>query len=1073
MKNLKENLSKKHFIDVARQIKGLADPASKADVVAIFVTLFTASNPNFDKGKFMQAVGLAEGRAGFTDCLAEALSKKHFIDMAKKLKALPDQVAKKDVVAMFSEFARAYNPAFDAERFNQAAMGESLVEATSQKKWKDLEAKLKKQAKKKGLKGDKLDAYVYGTMRKQGWKPKKEEQVVEAISQGEAYVLRVDKGQFQTFDDIFQAAEALVKDLGEAGTQVEWTSGGLIAQGGGDAGIDVRLYVGDKEGHFVRELEGREKAFIESGLELQGEQEVMDQTGDGDEGDLADLDFGVEDEGEEDEVDDGTGAGSDDEQPEEGDEEDDDEEVESEEDDDEEEDDVDESLDLNKPFSQLVDECDNSPKGKKKTEPVPGKEWKGKRRAVKEEFEDEEDLEDQFEENPICPACETGEGQYMGTLGNRQHFRCRQCGMQFSRVQNESVNENDDEPVEVIFRKWKDSGDVIALFPGIPAYNRGNVSPHGTAAMEIVNSKTVPATPEEYAALKRELEAPPYRHKLIVRQRRPGWRREAQDQMNIVMAIMNGQSKISTDFGMKTAEGLADLIQHETPANAAQAIMGDRDSINTAWGRKNMFGLIDMIKQAKSAVESVTEALSSDQFFYDLRRRAKEESFHTYGPATVGTSLVMLINRPGQVENGVDVIWNGGIVTVQHKGEVLADQFGKLQGLKYYGRGEGGNTANAWRIIKAVVQHLKSMPDESVAVHEAEGPAVGDLVTKDFFTFYRQGHGNNPAVVLGRGKSEADRVLDLLHWMNRHDSYDLWYVDDQGTFHPVDLNNGFVWQGLGESSEISQKVRDSVKPADFKDKKSVDEVHAALVATAEAKGMKPSDADKAELKSMAQELFGKRNEGRTTGLFGRKQMTESKEKSMRSQSSLNESTPYDKYIGLDIRSLTKPEDTGWDHYWPVVDRQTMRITGIASADDMPDGFVLADLMGGRIVVHDGASDMLVAESTDNRPTVIQESTARCEDCQGIIQDVETVGQVVHGRCVGCGTWYSKPLADATDLDKQAGQLIDLMEGPLEFRNQWHVLEGSGRFSRVCDLMPELTEEQAQQVLDKLEELAGE
>lgn len=37
---------------------------------------------------------------------------------------------------------------------------------------KKLERKLKRQAKDKGLKGDRADAYVYGTLRKTGWKPK-------------------------------------------------------------------------------------------------------------------------------------------------------------------------------------------------------------------------------------------------------------------------------------------------------------------------------------------------------------------------------------------------------------------------------------------------------------------------------------------------------------------------------------------------------------------------------------------------------------------------------------------------------------------------------------------------------------------------------------------------------------------------------------------------------------------------------------------------------------------------------------------------------------------------------------
>jgi hypothetical protein len=38
---------------------------------------------------------------------------------------------------------------------------------------KKLEAQLKKQAKKKGLGKKRSDVYVYGTMRKTGWKPKK------------------------------------------------------------------------------------------------------------------------------------------------------------------------------------------------------------------------------------------------------------------------------------------------------------------------------------------------------------------------------------------------------------------------------------------------------------------------------------------------------------------------------------------------------------------------------------------------------------------------------------------------------------------------------------------------------------------------------------------------------------------------------------------------------------------------------------------------------------------------------------------------------------------------------------
>lgn len=40
---------------------------------------------------------------------------------------------------------------------------------------KALEAKLEREASAKGLSGARKDAYVYGTLRKTGWKPSREE----------------------------------------------------------------------------------------------------------------------------------------------------------------------------------------------------------------------------------------------------------------------------------------------------------------------------------------------------------------------------------------------------------------------------------------------------------------------------------------------------------------------------------------------------------------------------------------------------------------------------------------------------------------------------------------------------------------------------------------------------------------------------------------------------------------------------------------------------------------------------------------------------------------------------------
>lgn len=45
-----------------------------------------------------------------------------------------------------------------------------------------------------------------------------------------------------------------------------------------------------------------------------------------------------------------------------------------------------------------------------------------------------------------CPLC-NGEGEYTGTLGNLDWFRCRQCGMDFYRSVNnrEEVENPEDE----------------------------------------------------------------------------------------------------------------------------------------------------------------------------------------------------------------------------------------------------------------------------------------------------------------------------------------------------------------------------------------------------------------------------------------------------------------------------------------------------------------------------------------------------------------------------------------------------------------------------------------------------
>jgi hypothetical protein len=78
--------------------------------------------------------------------------------------------------------------------------------------------------------------------------------------------------------------------------------------------------------------------------------------------------------------------------------------------------------------------------------------------------------------------------------------------------------EKDTTKTKVIFRKWKDNGDIIALFPELNfangAANRGNimsymhVGQHGEASESLLRerSRLVTATTKEAADLKAELE---------------------------------------------------------------------------------------------------------------------------------------------------------------------------------------------------------------------------------------------------------------------------------------------------------------------------------------------------------------------------------------------------------------------------------------------------------------------------------------------------------------------------------------------------------------------------------------
>ena len=79
--------------------------------------------------------------------------------------------------------------------------------------------------------------------------------------------------------------------------------------------------------------------------------------------------------------------------------------------------------------------------------------------------------------------------------------------------------------IPVIFRKWPKSegGEVIAIMPTIDEGGRKvacyqHIGQHSACTRSIIWN-TKPATPEEYASLKQELESNPYNYRFVVRKK--------------------------------------------------------------------------------------------------------------------------------------------------------------------------------------------------------------------------------------------------------------------------------------------------------------------------------------------------------------------------------------------------------------------------------------------------------------------------------------------------------------------------------------------------------------------------
>jgi len=70
------------------------------------------------------------------------------------------------------------------------------------------------------------------------------------------------------------------------------------------------------------------------------------------------------------------------------------------------------------------------------------------------------------------------------------------------------------------------------------------------------------------------------------------------DLTNIVNVLMNNKSNISTDWGIKSKEGIKNMIINNSAGDVAMALLNYNDNISTLYGKKNRIGIINIILSA-------------------------------------------------------------------------------------------------------------------------------------------------------------------------------------------------------------------------------------------------------------------------------------------------------------------------------------------------------------------------------------------------------------------------------------------------------------------------------------------
>ena len=138
----------------------------------------------------------------------------------------------------------------------------------------------------------------------------------------------------------------------------------------------------------------------------------------------------------------------------------------------------------------------------------------------------------------------------------------------------------------------------------------------------------------------------------------------------------------------------------------------------------------------------------------------------------------------------------------------------------------------------------------------------------------------------------------------------------------------------------------------------------------------------------------------------------------------------DAIIGQHINRVLADDSIDWTGYWPVVDPDDLTVIAISDGDD--DHLVLADIVDGRVVRRDGASDVLIQRQGDLvRSDWSLDLMVKLENGDGDDDDL-----ILCRSDGGDGGWSLHP-AGSTDEQIASGDAPVLVSGPA----QWDDDEG--------------------------------